>query len=44
MDTPGFEIEERIKPSETKTIEGSTTLIKADQAAQHLISGRGTIR
>eukprot|EP00730_Choanoeca_flexa_P009988 TRINITY_DN14693_c0_g1_i1.p1 TRINITY_DN14693_c0_g1~~TRINITY_DN14693_c0_g1_i1.p1 ORF type:complete len:331 (+),score=83.39 TRINITY_DN14693_c0_g1_i1:22-1014(+) len=38
MNTPGFEIEERVKPAETKAIEGSASLIEAQDAADHLIS------
>eukprot|EP00049_Salpingoeca_infusionum_P006415 m.106517 g.106517 ORF g.106517 m.106517 type:complete len:335 (-) comp13304_c1_seq1:2523-3527(-) len=39
MDTPGFEIEERTKPVETKTIEGSIETISADKASEYLMNG-----
>lgn len=39
IDTPGFEIEQRTKPVETQTIEGTTELVSADSAAESLVSG-----
>ena len=39
METPGFEDEQRTKPQETKDIEGSVTLMSADQAADCLMDG-----
>eukprot|EP00056_Hartaetosiga_gracilis_P022176 m.28694 g.28694 ORF g.28694 m.28694 type:complete len:143 (-) comp9493_c0_seq4:184-612(-) len=39
MDTPGFEVEERTKPKETKAIEGQGGLIKPEKAAKNLING-----
>lgn len=41
METPGFEDEQRTKPQETKDIEGSVTLMSADQAADCLMDGAG---
>jgi len=39
MDTPGFELEEKTKPSETRKIEGSSKLVSAESAAASLMSG-----
>ena len=39
MDTPGFAEENKTKPAECKEIEGSASLITADQAADNLLSG-----
>lgn len=39
MDTDGFKEEEKIKPQETKTIEGPASVLTADQAAELLIQG-----
>ncbi|EGD83316.1 hypothetical protein PTSG_03924 [Salpingoeca rosetta] len=39
MDTPGFEEETRTKPVETQEIEGQASLITADVAAEHLMTG-----
>eukprot|EP00056_Hartaetosiga_gracilis_P022175 m.28693 g.28693 ORF g.28693 m.28693 type:complete len:104 (-) comp9493_c0_seq3:407-718(-) len=43
MDTPGFEVEERTKPKETKAIEGQGGLIKPEKAAKNLINGSITV-
>ena len=38
-DTPGFEVENRTKPEETKAISASTKLMRPDEVAQALIKG-----
>lgn len=40
METPGFEVEQKTKPEETKRIEGSVSMMSADKAAEYLIQGR----
>ncbi len=39
MKTPGFEQEERTKPTECKQIEGTASLLSATDSAAHLLDG-----
>eukprot|EP00842_Homolaphlyctis_polyrhiza_P000212 jgi/Hompol1/1191/HPOL_005540-RA len=39
IDTPGYEAENKIKPSITRELEGSSTLISAESTAQFLCAG-----
>lgn len=39
MDTPGFQVEERTKPDETREIEGTSKLVSAESAAQSMLNG-----
>ena len=44
MDTPGFEMEEKTKPKETRDIEGTSALVSPESAAKSMLDGlrRGT--